>query len=149
MEGLECSSICYLPIVLIVVSTAGYHIAQKSVPSNVSSVASLLVNYVTALTITLLFLPLYPRRSNSSFTWSLRQVNWGYAAGICIFGVELAVLLSYRVGWKLSLASLVANVATALLLALIALAFYKEQLSLKNVAGIGLCLVGLLLVAQR
>jgi len=63
--------------------------------------------------------------------------------------VELAVLLSYRVGWKLSLASLVANVATALLLALIALAFYKEQLSLKNVAGIGLCLVGLLLVAQR
>jgi hypothetical protein len=31
-------------------------------------------------------------------------VNWGYAVGICTFGVELAVLLSYRVGWQLSLA---------------------------------------------
>jgi drug/metabolite transporter (DMT)-like permease len=140
----------YLPIVLIVAATAGYHIAQKSVPPQVSPMVSLLVNYVTALVITLIFLPFYPRGSNASFAWSLKQVNWAsYAVGVCIFGVELAVLLSYRVGWKLSLASLVANVATALVLALVGLSFFSERLSVKNVAGIGLCLAGLLLLAQR
>lgn len=140
----------YLPILLIVVSTAGYHIAQKSVPAHVNPMVSLLVNYLTALVITLVVLPFYPRQAGSSWAGSLREVSWAsYAVGLCIFGVELSVLLSYRVGWKLSLASLVANVATALVLALIGLLFYREQISLKNVAGIGLCLLGLVLVAQR
>jgi len=39
--------------------------------------------------------------------------------GLSIVGVELAVLLAYRAGWRISLASVVANVTTALLLVLL------------------------------
>ena len=52
--------IFYVPIVLMALATTVYHVAQKSVPSQVSPLLSLTVNYVTALVVTLLLLPLYP-----------------------------------------------------------------------------------------
>jgi drug/metabolite transporter (DMT)-like permease len=68
--------------------------------------------------------------------------------GVSIVGVELAVLLAYRTGWKISLVSVIGNTASALLLVFVGLIFYHEQLSGKNVAGIALCLVGLTLITQ-
>ena len=138
----------YLPIVLMALATTVYHVAQKSVPSQVSPMLSLTVNYVTALVVTLLLLPLYPQRTTVS--WSFRNVNWAsYAVGVSIVGVELAVLLAYRVGWKISLASVVGSVTTALLLVAVGLLFFNEHLSPKNVVGIAFCLVGLALIAPR
>jgi drug/metabolite transporter (DMT)-like permease len=138
----------YLPIVIMILGTTFYHIGQKSVPSQVSPVLSLAVNYLTALVGTLLLLPLYPLRATGS--GSLRNVNWAsYVVGVSIVGVELAVLLAYRTGWKISLVSVIGNTASALLLVFVGLIFYHEQLSGKNVAGIALCLVGLTLITQR
>ena len=140
--------IFYLPIVIMILGTTFYHIGQKSVPAQVSPVLSLVVNYVTALLATLLLLPWYPLRATGSA--SFRSVNWAsYVVGISIVGVELAVLLAYRTGWKISLVSVIGNTASALLLVVVGLIFYHEHLSIKNVAGIALCLVGLTLITQR
>jgi drug/metabolite transporter (DMT)-like permease len=137
----------YLPIVLMALATALYHVAQKSVPAQISPMLSLVVNYTSALVLTLLILPFYPHVAGAS--WSLREVNWAsYAVGVSIVGVELAVLLAYRAGWRISLASVVGNVATALLLVVVGLLYYHERLSGKNLAGVALCLVGLILVVQ-
>jgi drug/metabolite transporter (DMT)-like permease len=69
--------------------------------------------------------------------------------GISIVGVELAVLLAYRTGWKISLVSVIGNTASALLLVGIGLLFFDEHLSGKSLAGVTLCLVGLALITQR
>jgi drug/metabolite transporter (DMT)-like permease len=139
--------IFYLPILLMAVATAVYHIAQKSVPAQVNPVFSLVMNYTTALVGTLVLVPFYPRRPGG---WSLKYVNWASClVGVAIVGVELSVLLAYRAGWKISLASVVGNVATALILVAVGFGLFHEQLSLKNLAGVGLCLAGLVLVAQR
>jgi uncharacterized membrane protein len=138
----------YLPVILMIVGTTTYHIAQKSVPGSVNPVFSLVINYLTALAGTLLLIPLYPARTAGS--WSLRSVNWASAAvGISIVGVELAVLLAYRSGWRVSLLSVIGNSASALLLVGIGLAFFHEHLSLRNVSGVILCLIGLALISQH
>ena len=140
--------IFYLPIVLAALATALYHVAQKAVPQQVNPMLSLVVNYTTALLLSLLILPLYPHRVGQS--WSLRGVNWGsYVVGVSIVGVELAVLLAYRAGWRISIASVAGNVAAALLLVVAGLFFYHEHLSGKNLVGIVLCLAGLTLMVQR
>jgi uncharacterized membrane protein len=140
--------IFYLPILLGIAGTTMYHVAQKSVPQQVNPLLSLLVNYATALVVTLLFLPFYPQRTGGSI--ALKSLNWAsYAVGLSIVGVELGVLLAYRAGWKISVASLVTNVATALLLVVVGLISFGEHLSAKNAAGIVLCLAGLVLVAQK
>jgi drug/metabolite transporter (DMT)-like permease len=137
----------YLPVILMIVGTTTYHIAQKSVPTQVNPVFSLVINYLTALVGTLLLIPLYPSRSSGP--WSIRGINWASAAvGVSIVGVELAVLLAYRSGWRVSLLSVIGNSASALLLVGIGLLFFHEQLSLRNVTGIALCLVGLALISR-
>jgi uncharacterized membrane protein len=138
----------YLPVILMIVGTTTYHIAQKSVPTQVNPVFSLVINYLTALVGTLLLIPLYPSRSAGP--WSVRGINWASAAvGVSIVGVELAVLLAYRSGWRVSLLSVIGNSASALLLVAIGLLFFHEHLSVRNVTGIGLCLVGLALISQH
>jgi len=137
----------YLPIMLMAAGTVVYHIAQKSVPVQVNPVFSLVMNYVTALVGSLLLAPLFPSRPGG---WSVKNINWASClVGAAIVAVELGVLLAYRVGWKISLASVVGSVATALMLVAVGLLFYHEQLSFKNISGVGLCLIGLILVAQR
>jgi drug/metabolite transporter (DMT)-like permease len=138
----------YLPIVLMILATTLYHLAQKSVPTQVNPTFSLAMNYITALIGTFLLIPLYPPRTAGS--WSIRNVNWASCAvGISIVGVELAVLLAYRTGWKLSLVSVIGNTASALLLVGVGLLFFHEHLSGKNIAGVALCLAGLALITQR
>ena len=53
----------FLPIILMIVGTTTYHIAQKSVPTQVNPVFSLVINYLTALVGTLLLIPMYPSRT--------------------------------------------------------------------------------------
>jgi uncharacterized membrane protein len=138
----------YLPVILMIVGTTTYHIAQKSVPTQVNPVFSLVINYFTALVGTLLLIPLYPSRSAGS--WNMKGINWAsVAVGVSIVGVELAVLLAYRNGWRVSLLSVIGNSASALLLVGSGLLFFHDHLSIRNVTGIGLCLVGLALITQR
>jgi drug/metabolite transporter (DMT)-like permease len=140
--------IFYLPILLMIVGTTTYHVAQKSVPTQVNPLFSLVMNYLTALVGTLALIPLYPSRTTGP--WTLKTVNWASAAvGVSIVGVELAVLLAYRTGWRLSVLSVIGNTASALLLVGIGLVFFHEHLSARNLAGVVLCLVGLALVTKH
>jgi drug/metabolite transporter (DMT)-like permease len=139
--------IVYLPLILMILGTTFYHIGQKSVPTQVNPVFSLALNYITALIGTVLLVPLYPTRTAGP--WSLKGLNWASCAvGISIVGVELAVLLAYRTGWRISILSVIGNTASALLLVGIGLVFFHEHVSARNLAGVILCLVGLALVTQ-
>jgi uncharacterized membrane protein len=138
----------YLPILLMILGTTTYHIAQKSVPTHLNPLFSLAMNYLTALVGTVLLIPIYPSRTASS--WSLKGLNWASAAvGISIVAVELSVLLAYRTGWHLSILSTLGNTASALLLVVIGLVFFREHLSAANLTGIVLCLVGLGLITRH
>lgn len=140
--------IFYLPVMLMIVGTTSYHIAQKSVPAQINPLFSLALNYLTALAGTTLLIPLYPFRTAGP--WSLRSVNWASCAvGVSIVGVELAVLLAYRAGWRISILSVIGNTASALALVGIGLLFFHEHVSAKSLAGVVLCLVGLALITER
>ena len=66
--------IVYLPVILMILGTTFYHIAQKSVPTDVNPTFSLAMNYITALVGTMLLVPLYPARTAGP--WSLKGLNW-------------------------------------------------------------------------
>src|SRR5438128_1013994 len=64
----------YLPIILMILATTVYHVAQKSVPSQVNPVFSLAMNYLVALLGTLLLSPIYAQRKAD--LWSWKNMNW-------------------------------------------------------------------------
>lgn len=135
----------WLPIVLIVASNTIYNICQKSTPHNANPYVTLLITYLTAAVVTVIVYQF--NKGGKSFYASLGDLNWtSLVLGVAIVGLELGFLLAYRVGWNISLGSLVANSLVALVLIPIGVIFYHEGFSLDKIIGVALCLAGLIMI---
>lgn len=138
----------YLSMALTVVSNALYHVFQKLTPTNVNPMLALAVTYTTAAVVCLVLFPFY--QTGVGLIESLRQLNWAsFALAFAIIGLELGFLLAYRAGWNISLAAIVSNAAVTLVLVPLGLVFFREKVSLLNVLGIAVCIVGLVMVNQK
>jgi len=138
----------YLPIVLVVLSSLCYHICQKSTPSILNPIATLIVTYVCASFVSIVSFFIFVPKTN--LIESLRATNWAsLLLGFAVVGLELGFLLSYRMGWNISVAGLLSNTLVALLLIPIGLLIYKENISFTAISGVLLCITGLILVSKR
>jgi drug/metabolite transporter (DMT)-like permease len=54
--------------------------------------------------------------------------------------------MAYRAGWKISIGSLVANIALSLILIPIGILFFKEGFGFNKILGATLCIIGLVLI---
>src|SRR2546425_1034693 len=143
----RCPMLFYLPIALTALATTLYHIAQKSIVPGVHPMVSLVITYATSLVACLAVVPFAP--GGARFLRSRKELNWAtYVVGLWMVGGGLRVLLAYRAGWRISLASVVANVPTALLLVLIGVLGYREHLAARHVVGLLMCLAGPALAAR-
>ena len=66
--------------------------------------------------------------------------------GLTLIGLEFGYICVYRAGWKMGVASLTGNTCMAFALLVIGALLYKEVLSLKQVIGMAVCAVGLILM---
>lgn len=134
----------YFSMVLVVAATLFYHISQKSINENVSPGISMIVTYAVALSLSLIFLMF---TGNKSIAIEFKEVNWAsYVLGIAIFVLEIGFLLVYRSGWNINIAGVFSNVVSGVILVFIGLIVFKENLSLTNVIGIGMSILGLVLI---
>jgi len=69
--------------------------------------------------------------------------------GISIVGIEFGFASAFRAGQPINTTGAIVNVATALLLVPVGYALFSEQLSPLKIAGLGLCCVGLILLAWK
>ncbi|MBQ6444245.1 MAG: hypothetical protein IJJ11_06155 [Methanosphaera sp.] len=134
-----------IPIAMVVISNCFYHICSKSMPNNVNTFGGLMVTYLTAAIITgALFL--YSIKYENTLI-ELAKINWtSIALGIAIIGLEAGYIYAYRVGWQVNNAPLVANTCLAIALLFIGAILYNEGITLKQIAGMILCIVGLIFI---
>ncbi len=136
------------PVLLVVVGGVLYHIAQKSIPRSFSPLAVVIVAYAAGIVLCAIGLCFDP--AERSWWASLKQVNWAVISiGIGAVLIELGFMLTYRAGWDLSVASVFSNIAIALALLPFGFFFFREHLTARTVAGIGCCLVGMILLAKK
>lgn len=135
------------PILVVVGANTLYNICAKSTPSGINAFASLSVAYFVAM---LCSLGLYfATGAQKSLVQELSKVNWAsLAMGVAIVGLEFGFINVYRAGWKLSVANLVASIALACVLLAVGLLWYRETLSLRRALGMGVCAIGLILIAK-
>lgn len=135
------------PIIIVVAANTLYNICAKSTPSEANAFGSLTVTYlIAALISAVAFLC---TASVKDIPSELSKLNWSAVAlGVSIVALEFGYILIYRAGWKISLASLTANISLAVVLLLIGLLFYKEVISGYQVAGALLCSAGLFLLSK-
>ncbi|MBK8418724.1 MAG: hypothetical protein IPL17_07735 [Anaerolineales bacterium] len=135
----------YFSITLAICSSALYHFVAKSTPANVNFTVSLLVTYAVAFAVTLLTFFLFPARNG--ILAELKQLNWAsIGLAVAIVGIEFGFLLVYRSGWNLGIAAVLTNVVASLILLPVAIFLFKDKISWVNIAGIFVCLAGLVML---
>ena len=135
----------YFSISLAIASSALYHFAAKSTPSNVNFAASLLVTYAVAFFVTLLGFFFFPAKHG--VIAEIKQLNWAsIGLAIAIVGIEFGFLLTYRAGWHLGIAAVLVNVVASLILVPVAIFLFKDRIAWINSLGILICLAGLVML---
>ena len=136
------------PLALIVGSVVLYQVSTKLLPKGLNHWHALMLFYALALTLTVV-MTLFDRPTRSLLE-DMRKLNWAVPlVALSIVGIELGWILVFRAGAGLSLTGLIVNVAVAVIVIPIGLLFFSEKISLINVAGIALCLIGLVLISQK
>jgi multidrug transporter EmrE-like cation transporter len=131
-----------------IAATVAYHIVMKLTPSGANPYLSLAVTYAAT---TLMFVGVYAVLPGSTpLRGAFAQLNWTtLALGVVVVFLDLGFLMVYRGGFDVSLGQLVTQSAAALLLLLIGVAYFAEKLSLVNIGGIALCVLGLWLINRK
>ena len=134
---------------LIIVGVLLYSVSQKSIPKDANGLVAIASAYFIALVscVVVLFFTGEFKKSVSLFNHQklLPVVFLGFA----ILMIELGFLYAYRTGWKISTASIITGAFTAVALALIGVLWYKEDLTIINIVGIVLSLIGVILINYK
>jgi drug/metabolite transporter (DMT)-like permease len=131
---------------LIVVSVLLYHLAQKNMPKDANPLIVFASAYLFAISICITVLAATGEIKKG---WELvRNQNWFLVLllGISAVGVELGFLYAYRTGWKISTTAVTTGSFITICLALIGVLWFKEELTVLNVLGIALCVVGVICI---
>ena len=135
----------YVAIGLAILSSMLYHVFIKLTPQGAHPAISLIVTYGVAALMcggVLLFAPL-----KTSVVEAFKQLNWAtLALALAIVGLEMAYILAYRAGWRLSVAAVFVNTTVTILLIPIGLLVFHEILSPLNAAGVPVAIAGLVMM---
>lgn len=135
------------PLFLVIISNTVYNICTKSTPQNIQPFASLTLTYLVSAGISLILFFVFSE--SKDLLAEMSKANWAtYVLGGVLVLLEVGWIYMYRVGWKVSVGSLVANIGLACTLLLIGVLFYKEALTLRQLAGILLCMASMFLLAK-
>src|SRR5213078_1498203 len=138
----------YLAFALTVFGMLLYHLSQKAVPKESNPFFVIVIAYVIGIALCVALAFVYPGKKSPLETF--RQSNWAvYTLGVAAALIELGFLLAYRTGWRISIAAVATNAAAAIVLIPVGLFVYKDHLSLRNVIGLVLCVVGLALLVRQ
>ncbi len=133
------------PLLVIVGSNTFYHISSKSIAEGSNAFLSLAVTYLVACGISLMLFFITSPSKNVIVEFD--KLNWAsLILGFAIVGLEFGYIYLYRVGWKLSVGSLVANVTLAIVLLVVGVLLYRESITLKQIIGMAMCAGGLALI---
>ena len=79
--------------------------------------------------------------------FELSKVNWtSIVLALALVGLEVGYVFVYRAGWQVSTASVVANIGLACVLLIVGYFLYRENVSIRQIIGIVVCMFGLVLI---
>ena len=133
------------PIALVIFCNTLYQVCAKATPQGIDPFASLTVTYgVGAIASAIAYFAL---NKNGNLFKEYAQLNWApFVFGIVLLGLEVGFIYAYRAGWQVSMATIVQSSIVAVALIFIGYLFYHEAITWNKVAGIIICLAGLVLI---
>ena len=133
------------PIGLALAGHIIYQISAKSIPDAMDPYAAVFFNYVIAAAAA--FVLWMAVGQEKSLAVQLGKMNWApVTMALGITAVEVASVFMYKLGWNISIASTIGNIALAVVLVFVGALVYKEVITANHLIGIGLCIAGLIVM---
>lgn len=133
------------PILIVILANTFYNICMKSMPGDVNPFGALMVTYFAAAIISTVIFAYAVGPSN--VVSEMSKVNWiSIILAIAIVGLEVGYVFVYRAGWQVSNATVVANIGLACVLIFVGYFLYSENISIRQILGIFVCMAGLILI---
>jgi len=138
----------YISAIVAIVGAISYQFIVKRVPGTLNPVVSIMGLYLSVLAMGTVLLCLFPPQGG--LISHVRQLNWiQVALAGSVLLMELGFLLMYRYGWNLSTGNLVTGIAINLGLLALGALLLGEKISLVNVIGIVLSIIGVALIGYK
>ena len=136
------------PIALVVLSNTLYQVCAKSVPEGMNPLASLTVTYLIGTVVSCALYYILNRDAN--LRREIRLTNWApVVLGVVIVGLEVGFIYAFRAGWQVSAAQIVSSAMVAVIMIFVGYLLYHEAITWNKIAGIIICLAGLVLINIR
>ena len=136
------------PVALVVISNTLYQVCAKSVPEGMNPLASLTVTYLIGAAVSCAMYYLLNR--NANLFREFRMLNWApLVLGIVIVGLEVGFIYAFRAGWQVGTTQIITSAVVAVLLIFVGYLLYHEAITWNKIAGIIICLAGLVLINCR
>ncbi|MCQ2527466.1 MAG: DMT family transporter [Lachnospiraceae bacterium] len=133
------------PLVLVVLSNTVYQVCAKEVPDKMNPFASLTITYMIGAIASLILYFVLSKGGN--LIQEYQNTNWApFVLGFVIVGLEVGNIYAYKAGWAVSVAQIVQAAVLAVILIFVGYMLYKEAITWNKVAGIVVCLAGLVLI---
>ena len=141
-------SITYLaPLFLVICANSFYHLISKSTPETLNPFWGLTATYSVAL---IFSATLFLFTKSDSISFEVSRIKWSnFLMGIAVLGVESGWIWMYRNGWEISRASVIANICVAIILLIIGVTVFKEEITVKRIAGFVICILGVYLLNSK
>ncbi len=89
-------------------------------------------------------------RSDGNLLKEFGKLNWtSFVLGIVIVGLEAGWIYAYKAGWQVSTGFIIQSAFLATALLIVGFWLYHEALTWNKLAGVAICLVGLLFINYR
>ena len=133
------------PIALVVLSNTVYQVCAKSLPEGLDPFASLTVTYlIGAAASAALFFAL---GNGENLFREYGKLNWApFVLGVVIVGLEVGWIYAYKAGWQVSTGFIVQSAVLAAALIFVGYLVYHESLTWNKIAGVLICLIGLVFI---
>ena len=136
------------PIALVVLSNTVYQVCAKSVPEGMNPLASLTVTYLIGAAVSCAMYYILNRDAN--LFREIRLTNWApVVLGFVIVGLEVGFIYAFREGWQVGVTQIVTSTTVAVILIFVGYLLYHEAITWNKIAGIIICVAGLVLINLR
>jgi uncharacterized membrane protein len=140
----------FLSPILIVLGLLIYQVSQKSADKDANPFVVIIIAYFIGILACIGGFFLFPKPEGAQLLPMIKTVGWtALGIGLGAAAIEIGFLLAYRAGWNVGILPLSVTVFSSILLILIGLIAFRENLSTEKIIGIFLCIGGLILITLK
>jgi drug/metabolite transporter (DMT)-like permease len=136
----------YVSLLLVIAGVVFYEVLEEMAPKKENHYLYLMLTYLVALLILFTYLII----TKYDFSSILKDLNYqSFLVGVSAMFADYGLIISYNNGWKISKLNITYSISTFLILLIVGIMFFNENVSSAKILGILVCSLSIFLINHK